>query len=366
MPVKIALIGGGHAHVVALRQLAQQVAHDLDIILISSKPETAYSGLLPAHIAGHVERGVVEIDLPRVCRNVGATFIEGTATALDPNNGTVQLASGDSISFDIASLDIGATSARPNYIEHRLLTPVKPMEPFMDRWNNFIGAFQSSENAPVVAVIGGGAGGVELALSIHFRLTQEHSGAQTHLFQRGPDILPNAVSNLRRILKNELKTAGVQLHINADVALDNLPNLRTPAGEQIAADFVALTTGVKPYAWLADTGLALHNGFICVDHDLRSTSHPNIFATGDTAHFVDEPLPKAGVYAVRQGKTLMANLLALKTSDPLTPYEPQSDYLKLISLGRKKAIAEKWGFAVAAPGLWTLKRSIDLAFTRAD
>src|SRR6056297_4021688 len=46
----------------------------------------------------------------------------------------------------------------------------------------------------------------------------------------------------------------------------------------------------------------------------------------------------------------------------LRPFHPQRHYLKLISLGRKSALAEKAGMAFAAPLLWRWKDRIDRKF----
>jgi selenide,water dikinase len=125
---------------------------------------------------------------------------------------------------------------------------------------------------------------------------------------------------------------------------------------------VALATGARPQAWLAGTGLTLHDGFVSVGRTLQSISHPNVFACGDTAHLTFDPRPKAGVFAVRQGAVLAEQIARLAINQPLARYRPQNDYLKLVSLGRRRAIAEKWGITLNLPGLWALKRHIDLKF----
>ena len=79
---------------------------------------------------------------------------------------------------------------------------------------------------------------------------------------------------------------------------------------------------------------------------LQSTKDPAIFAVGDCAHLEHAPRPKAGVFAVRAAPVLTANLRAAVSGTELSPFRPQSHYLKLVSLGRKSALADKWGMRV--------------------
>ena len=54
--------------------------------------------------------------------------------------------------------------------------------------------------------------------------------------------------------------------------------------------------------WLKDcNGLDLIDGFIAVKSTLQSVNSPDVFAVGDCNHMVDNPRPKAGVFAVRAG-----------------------------------------------------------------
>ena len=72
------------------------------------------------------------------------------------------------------------------------------------------------------------------------------------------------------------------------------------------------------------------------------SSDPAIFAAGDVAHLAWAPRPKAGVYAVREGPVLFDNLRAAASGGAMRRYKPQRDYLKLISAGGKRAVADKW------------------------
>ncbi len=69
--------------------------------------------------------------------------------------------------------------------------------------------------------------------------------------------------------------------------------------------------------------MELHDGFIAVDDNLQSLNTPDVFAAGDVAVMVNHPRPKAGVFAVRQGPPLAANIRHKLVGEALEPHEPQ-------------------------------------------
>ena len=95
---------------------------------------------------------------------------------------------------------------------------------------------------------------------------------------------------------------------------------------------------------------------------LQSTSHSFVFAAGDAATFVDAPRPKSGVYAVRAGPPLAANLLATLDGRSLTTYRPQRRALYLISTGPQHAVASWGSMALAGDWVWRRKDRIDRAY----
>jgi NADH dehydrogenase FAD-containing subunit len=130
-------------------------------------------------------------------------------------------------------------------------------------------------------------------------------------------------------------------------------------------DYTIWVTTASASSWIKESGLLTdEKGFILVNNYLQSLSHPHIFAVGDIATIPDYPRPKAGVFAVRQGKPLFDNLARILQNRPLKPYFPQKNYLSLIGTGDQKAIASWGGFAWQSPLLWTWKDRIDRAFMR--
>ncbi|MEQ9435520.1 FAD-dependent oxidoreductase [Hyphomonas sp.] len=364
---RILLIGGGHTHVVALRRLASMKPAGLDIHLVSPEPSTSYSGLLPGHIAGHWPRTDLEIPLAPLCHPSGTTLHTTRAISLDPSARIAGLDDGRELAFEYASLDIGAIAAvdAPDGLVS-VGVPVKPLGPFADQWSAFVSSVEAGANPPCAAVIGAGTAGVELALSMKHRLDKLDLTARPKvaLIERGEVLLPDGNASMRRQLEKELNRACVTVYKGEPVVDADETLVRLASGESVPARFVALATGARPQSWLAGTGLALNDGFVSVSPTLQSISHPHIFACGDTAHLTFSPRPKAGVFAVRQGAVLAEQIGRLAANRALSEYHPQTDYLKLVSLGRRRAIAEKWGVSLNLPGMWSLKRHIDFDFMK--
>jgi selenide,water dikinase len=184
-----------------------------------------------------------------------------------------------------------------------------------------------------------------------------------HLFAAGPDILPTHNAAVRRSFESVLSQRGVTLHLDAEVVRVTENRLETRRGETLQADEIVWVTQAGGAAWLADTGLALDaDGFVRVHDTLQTETDPLIFAAGDCASMIGQPLEKAGVFAVRMGPTLAGNLRRTLLGQPLKPYRPQRRWLALISTGDKHAVASRGAFHARGDWVWRWKDWIDRRF----
>ncbi len=355
----LVLLGGGHTHALALRMWAMAPLPGTRLTLITPDPVAPYTGMLPGLIAGHYRREELMIDLVRLGRLANARLILDRATGLDRDARLIHLQGRPPVPYDLAAIDIGITSDLPSLagaVDHSVAA--KPLGAYAAQWQAFLARRLAF---PRVVILGAGLGGVELALATAHRLKAEGMRAEVTLLDRGDSPLPALSTAARQAVLRAFQTLGVSLRLGATVTAIGPASVTLSDGEKIGSDFTLTVTGARPQAWLADTGLAHAQGFLTTDAQLR-TSDPLIFASGDCATLADDPRPKAGVFAVRAAPILFHNLRATLSGQPLRRFKPQSDYLKLISLGGQSAVAEKWGLALTGPRLWRLKDRIDRAF----
>ena len=356
----IVLVGGGHTHALVAKMWAMDPLPGVRLTLVNPGAAAPYTGMLPGFVAGHYTRAEIMIDLVTLARRAGARIILDRALGIDLAAKELHLQARGTLGYDVCSIDIGITSDLPDlpgFAQRGLAA--KPLGPFAARWEEF--ARQSRTEAAQVVVIGGGVGGVELALAAQHRLAQSGPSPHVSIVERGAQLLPALTPRLRATLAAALDKAGIAVHLNAAPASIDAAVVCLTNGQTLPADMVLAVAGARPQGWLAQTGLALHEGFIAVDRHLRS-SEPSVFASGDCAHLSHAPRPKAGVFAVRQAPVLLANLKAALSGARMQGYDPQRDYLKLISLGGQRAVGEKWGLSLQGVGLWRVKDQIDRRF----
>lgn len=368
MTQKLVLIGGGHAHAIALKQWGLDPLLDVELILISNVEQTPYSGMLPGHVAGFYSYKETHIDLRSLARFAGAKLIIDRAIGIDTENNEV-ICQHHRVRFDYLSLDIGSTPQTIAIAGAReYAIPAKPVPVFLDAWYRLKQSIVDHPHRPrSIAIVGGGAGGVELALNMQAGLRavigENSSQIQFHLVHRGRELLASHNGWVSHKLKKILTDRGVRLHLEQSVVEVQSDRVICQSGLEIKSDRVFWVTQAAAPDWIKQSDLATdEHGFMLVSNTLQSVSHPHILAAGDIATMTDYHRPKAGVFAVRQGKPLFNNWQSLIRKQPLQAYIPQTKYLALIGTGDRRAIASwgSWGWRSRI--FWWLKDYIDRQF----
>jgi selenide,water dikinase len=170
----LVLVGGGHSHAIALRMFAMNPLPGLRLTLITEASHTPYSGMLPGHVAGFYDFDECHIDLRRLAQFAQVQLYIDRAVGLDLENKKVLCANHPPVAFDVLSINIGSTPAHidvPGATEYAI--PAKPVPQFLSQWNQLVEDVTKNPQQPLcLGIVGGGAGGVELALTMQRRLHQ--------------------------------------------------------------------------------------------------------------------------------------------------------------------------------------------------
>lgn len=385
----LVLIGAGHSHCVALANWHRQKQTPIaNITLITPTEKTIYSGSVPGYLAGLSDRSACELTVESTVQStvdstvgtaLGINMILDEVVGLDLSQQQVICRNHAPIGFDIASLNLGSTPRLPPGVtaSDRVI-PMKPMAQMLYRLEShleqaFVRSAESrtaesrTSNPVSLAIVGGGLGGVEIALSLNARWGD---ALEMALICRGT-IVASQPQVLQRFLRTELERRNIKIYDQTTVETaqerDDHVILQMTSGQSLVCDVSLWATDATAPEWLRSSGLATDDrGFVVVDRTLRSISHPALFASGDIATLQDVACPKAGVLAVRQGHTLGQNLPRQLAHQPLCRFKPRSRYLSLISLGNGRAVASYGRSAlIHSPfqsmlGYW--KRSIDREF----
>jgi selenide,water dikinase len=360
---RLVLLGGGHAHIEVLRDLAAVPRDGTHVSLVTPYGWLTYTGMLPGHIAGHYALEECTIDLAALARRAGAQLVATTASLVSPGANEVVCANGSVLPYDVLSLDVGAVpsvGAARGVAAHAIA--VRPLERVVKGWND-VYARAAKGRVSSVTVVGGGAGGIELALAMNHRLrsTLEEPVPHVRLVSDAPGT--GIAAGARRRLVKRMRRNGVGSHVGSAVAEVGRDFVRLESGLEFATDAVFWATGAAAHGWILDSGLATDaHGFLLTNERLQSVSHANVFGAGDCASQEGYPRPKAGVFAVRAAPVLAANLRAALDGGPLLAFLPPRNFLALVSTGERHAVGMWNGFAWQGRWAWRWKDRIDRRF----
>ena len=356
----LVLIGGGHTHSLVTKMFAMEPIPGARLTLISDVSYAPYSGMLPSQISGYYSYDESHIDLRRLAGFAGAQFILARVKGIDIEKKLVHFEEDrPPIEYDLAGLNIGITPSTGGIkgVEHAIR--VKPVPQFLLRWEKIAASFEEHQDQ-VLTIVGGGAGGVELAFAARAKLG---ALARIRLFHRSAEIMPTHNSKVRQLITAELERQGVELLTSQPISEIKADGVLTQAGDFHHSDHTLVLTHASPASWLRETGLELdEKGFVKVNNYLQTLSHPDLFATGDIASQVGYSHPKSGVFAVRHAKPLFENLKRHFRGKSLKRYRPQKNFLGVIGTADGRGIGSRKFLASHSKAMWLLRDWIDRRF----
>jgi len=361
---ELVLVGGGHSHIQVLRSMAMSPVPGARTTVVVDRSVAIYSGMVPGYVARQYDRSEIELDVRPLARRAGARVVVAACTHIDPERRLVHLAGRAPIPYDVAAINVGSAVARtdlPGVAEHTV--PTRPIGRFVDRIDEALGRVGDARPVRVV-VVGGGAGGVELAFCARERLLADGAVAVEVTVLDAGRILPGRSDEERSRVLAAAEARGIVVREGVAVVSVSADAVAPADGADIPSDLTLWVTGAAPSAVVAASNLPKSDeGFVLVRSTLEVVGFPGLFAAGDCAVPTSRPdIPKAGVYAVRQGPVLTENLRRSLDGRALRRYRVQRDFLSLLNLGDGTAIGSKWGSVRGGEWMMRLKDRIDRRF----
>ena len=364
----LVLVGGGHSHVHVLKSFGMKPMPGVRLTLIGRDIETPYSGMIPGFVAGHYSFDECHIDLAQLAHWTGVRLIQAEAIGVDRIDRQVLLKDRPPVSYDLLSLDVGSApslDAIPGAAEHA--TPVKPIADLGRRWLAFLERMKEWRGPLRIAVIGGGAGGVELALAIDHRLREVAAGADVERDARHARRDPGRQRRLGA--QEDARDPGAPRHPPDRERRDNPHRARRRPSRDRRCGWkpTRCSSSPRPVPPSGSPTPALRSTNAASSPSSRRCARPatsDIFAVGDCATVLAHRRPKAGVFAVRQGPPLAENLRRALLGQTLEPFTPQRRYLSILGTGDGRAVATRGGWSIEGAWVWRWKDYIDRKWMR--
>lgn len=270
---QVVVVGGGYAGTMAAIRLARRTrGHDVTVTLINPYDRFVERLRLHQRAAG---QDIREHRLSELLKGSGVRLVVGWASAIDTRRRTVRVGV-ELIPYDRLIVALGSHAnldAVPGAAEHAMAVDD------YDSATRLRAHLAALPDGAHIAVIGGGLTAIETASEF----AESYPRLRVRLVSDGE---PGAMMGprARAYMCRALARLGVE--VRAGVGVEKvLPDaVRLADGEHLPADLCVWTAGVTVSRLAADAGIACdRNGRIETDRELRSVSHPDVYAIGDAA-----------------------------------------------------------------------------------
>ena len=371
----IVLLGAGHTNAHVLRMWKMKPIENAQLVCVSNYPIATYSGMMPGVLAGQYDIPDMEIDLVRFCASAGVRLVLGNVTGIDRDQRELQFSDRPPLAYDFLSVGIGSrpTTNGVDVKDDSKLVAIKPMQTFLKRLKTHLQTITKPQTKPRIAIVGGGIGSIEIAFCLDRRIkdTPESLGlkagqqAEITLVTGSQRVGAGLVESTQNRVKTVFDSHGIQQQTGSRVKSIDGQKLQLADGSSHDFDLIIWATSAVAPELLSTFDLDVDDrGFLKTRPTLQTVADDNIFVVGDSGTMVDFDLPKAGVFAVRQGPVLWDNLQRSVWQRKLVSYQPQQSFLKLINTADGKTIAERGQRSFYGRWCWRLKNRIDQKFMR--
>jgi NADH dehydrogenase len=377
--LRIVVVGGGVAGLQIATQLGSHFKNVGLVTLVDSDSAHVWKPMLHTIAAGTRDVSQQQTTYVAQARAAGFIYQPGQMTGLDRDarkitlapmffpDGRVLLAE-RKLPYDVLVMAVGSHANdfnTPGVSSHCYMIDTRLQA---DAFNREVRAriLQSALKGGnlSIAIVGGGATGVELAAElIQLANTAESYGTKglaarikITLIESGPRLLAAFPEKVSEVTKARLAELGVTVRVATKVVAATEQGFVLEGGELLVADLKVWSAGVKAPDFLNQIGglETSRNNQLVIGDTLQTSRDPNIFAVGDCAYLVmpgaSAPLPPTAQIAHQQAQYLTKHLPAwLEKGQPLPKFVPR-DMGALVSLGSYGAFGSLGQFGLFKGG----------------
>eukprot|EP01080_Neovahlkampfia_damariscottae_P011596 gene11596-4839_t len=396
--MKLVIVGAGHSSSQLIRKLGElknKYKNSIEITLINEYPFSLYSGMIPGVISEQYTINEAMLDNKKLIEFANGNLIVGRASSIDWSKklilcedtteeskffSTKEFKDTEEtnlikVEFDVLVIDVGSV-ARNTEIKgiNEFTIPTRPISKLVYKIEEFERKTKKKDDFKV-KIIGGGAAGIEIACCLQQRFSKKcpEKNFNFEILDKNSSFEKSLNSDsLSSKTSNQLKNRKIKTTFNVNISEIQENDIIFDNEKSIDFDLCIYAAGSQASPFLKKSGMKTDDhGYLLVNDKLQSISHPNVFAAGDCISFDGGPIvPKAGVYAVREGPFLTDNILSYidyslkknSTKLKLKSYLPQSNFLKILNFGDGTAICDYYGWSFSSWLIWHLKDYIDKKF----
>jgi NADH:ubiquinone reductase (H+-translocating) len=314
----VVIIGGGFGGLSATEELSKE---GFRVTVLDRFPYNTFQPLLYQVATGGLNPGDVTYSLRYyAAKHEGVRFRVAEVVGLDHDRQEVICDDGVRIGYDYLIIGTGITTNHfgiPGAAEYTMsmytrAEALKVRDTIFGSMEIIAGQSDPNTGEFTVVIVGGGPTGVEMAGQLAELKTQslpttypELNPARVHvvLVEMTNHLLPPFDDTLRRYTLQELIKRGVDVRLNTAITEIEPDRVDFKDGSSMPVDLVIWAAGVAGYQRMREWGLPIGRaGRIEVNDDTRVVGEERIFAIGDAAVIVNNPLPQLGQPAIQMGK----------------------------------------------------------------
>jgi NADH:ubiquinone reductase (H+-translocating) len=347
---RIIVLGAGYAGASGAGYLARHLhPDDFEITVVNAEPDFVERIRLHQLAAG---RDLRRYGLEKMFAGTGIRLRVAHVAAVDAEHRTVTVTDGEGaelLEYDTLLYSLGSTVADhgvPGVNEYAFHVAGQPAALRLRQRLEDLG-----ENGKVLVV-----GGNLTAIEVVTEIAESWPELQVTLVTTG-ELGGWLGQKARRHLLRAFERFGITIHEHTTIERVTAKGAVAVDGTSFFSDATVWAAGFVVHPIAAGSGLEVaDDGRITVDRMMRSVSHPEVYAVGDSAYAVGgngQPLPmscaSAGFTRMQATATIIGDLTGRKVAN-----SPLAYFGNCISLGRKDAILQVVGGDVRSKA-WSLR-----------